>query len=63
MNNKKIIFMGTPLIAAQHLKILFENNYRIEAVFTQPPSKKNRGMKIEKSAVHQFALNNNIVLG
>jgi len=60
MNNKKIIFMGTPLIAAQHLKILFENNYRIEAVFTQPPSKKNRGMKIEKSAVHQFALNNNI---
>ena len=60
MNNKKIIFMGTPLIAAQHLKILFDNNYQIEAVFTQPPRKKNRGMKIEKSAVHQFALNNNM---
>jgi len=60
MKNKKIIFMGTPEIAAQHLHILIENNLNIVAVFTQPPRKKNRGMRIEKSDVHQIADKNNI---
>ena len=48
MKDKKIIFMGTPDIAAQHLNILIENNLNIVGVFTQPPRKKNRGMRIEK---------------
>ena len=60
MKNKKIIFMGTPDIAAQHLNILIENNLNIVGVFTQPPRKKNRGMRIEKSDVHQIADKNNI---
>ena len=60
MKNKKIIFMGTPNIAAQHLNILIENNLNIVGVFTQPPRKKNRGMRIEKSDVHQIAYKNNI---
>ena len=60
MKNKKIIFMGTPEIAAQHLHILIENNLNIVGVFTQPPRKKNRGMRIEKSDVHQIADKNNI---
>ena len=55
MKNKKIIFMGTPDIAAQHLNILTENNLNIVGIFTQPPRKKNRGMRIEKSDVHQIA--------
>ena len=60
MKNKKIIFMGTPNIAAQHLNILIENNLNIVGIFTQPPRKKNRGMRIEKSDVHQIAYKNNI---
>jgi len=60
MIDKKIIFMGTPDIAAQHLNILIENNLNIVGVFTQPPRKKNRGMRIEESAVHQIANKNNI---
>ncbi len=60
MKNKKIIFMGTPEIAAQHLHILIENNLNIVGVFTQPPRKKNRGMRIKKSDVHQIADKNNI---
>ena len=43
MNNKKIIFIGTPDIAAQHLNVLIKKNLNIVAVFTQPPRKKNRG--------------------
>ncbi len=60
MKDKKIIFMGTPDIAAQHLNILIENNFNIVSVFTQPPRKKNRGMRIEKSNVQQIADKNNI---
>ena len=60
MKNKKIIFMGTPKIAAQHLNVLIENNLNIVGIFTQPPRKKNRGMRIEKSDVHQIADKNNI---
>ena len=60
MIEKKIIFMGTPDIAAQHLNILIENNLNIVGVFTQPPRKKNRGMRIEKSDVQQIADKNNI---
>ena len=60
MKDKKIIFMGTPDIAAQHLNILIETNFNIVGVFTQPPRKKNRGMRIEKSDVHQIAEKNDI---
>ncbi len=60
MRDKKIIFMGTPDIAAQHLNVLIENNLNVVGVFTQPPRKKNRGMRVEKSDVHQIADKNNI---
>ena len=60
MNDKKIIFMGTPDIAAQHLQYLLDNNINIVGVFTQPPRKKNRGMNIEESPVHQIAKKNNL---
>ena len=60
MNDKKIIFMGTPDIAAQHLQYLLDNSINIVGVFTQPPRKKNRGMNIEESPVHQIAKKNNL---
>ena len=40
MKDKKIIFMGTPNIAAEHLKFLIKHNLNIVGVFTQPPRKK-----------------------
>jgi methionyl-tRNA formyltransferase len=60
MQDKKIIFMGTPRIAAHHLNCLIENNLNLVGVFTQPPKKKNRGMHIKESDVHQIANKNNI---
>ena len=60
MENKKIIFMGTPSISLSHLKSLLNHNYKIESVFTQPPRKKNRGMQIQQSPVHKFCLENKI---
>lgn len=49
---EKIIFMGTPHFAVPILKSLYVSNYKIETVYTQPPKKKSRGQKVEKSAVH-----------
>ena len=60
MNDKKIIFMGTPHLAAQHLEHLIDNSLNIIGVFTQPPRKKNRGMRIEENPVHQIAKKNNL---
>ncbi len=60
MNNKKIIFMGTPQIATQYLNNLLQNHISIFAVFTQPPKKKSRGMILNKSPVHILAEKNNI---
>ncbi len=60
MTNKKIIFMGSPKIASDYLESLIQNNFFISAVFSQPPKKKSRGMKIIESDVHQTANKNNI---
>ncbi|MDB3903696.1 methionyl-tRNA formyltransferase [Candidatus Pelagibacter sp.] len=48
---KKIVFMGTPLFAVPILKSLYEKNYIIPAVYTQPPKKSQRGQKINKSPI------------
>jgi methionyl-tRNA formyltransferase len=60
MLNKRVIFMGTPKISSIYLDSLIRNNYNIISVYSQPPRKKGRGMKIEKSLVHQLALSKNI---
>ena len=62
MKDKKIIFMGSPKIASDYLEALIENNFIISAVFSQPPKKKSRGMKIIESEVHQLANKNNIII-
>jgi len=56
----KIIFMGTPHFAVPALKKIYESKIDLVAVYSQPPRKSNRGMKIEKSPVHEFADNNNL---
>lgn len=62
MKNKKIIFYGTPEIAAYQLEQLHSNKYNIIAVVTQPDKPSGRGQKINYSAVKQYALNNNLPL-
>jgi methionyl-tRNA formyltransferase len=56
----KVVFMGTPQFAVSALKKICESEVDIIAVYSQPPRKSNRGMKIEKSPVHEFADNNNL---
>ncbi|MDA9638050.1 methionyl-tRNA formyltransferase [Candidatus Pelagibacter sp.] len=57
---KKIVFMGTPLFAVPILKSLYEKNYIITAVYTQPPKKSQRGQKINKSPIQTAAEDCNI---
>ena len=56
----KIIFMGTPEFAVPVLKELIKKNLDIAHVYTQPPKKSNRGLKIEKTPVHLEAEKNNL---
>ena len=56
----KVVFMGTPQFAVPALKKICESEMDIVAVYSQPPRKSNRGMKIEKSPVHEFADDNNL---
>ena len=57
---KKIVFMGTSLFAVPILKSLYEKNYIIPAVYTQPPKKSQRGQKINNSPIQTEAERHNI---
>lgn len=52
----KILFMGTPDFAEQSLKALYDNEFNVIGVFTQPDKPKNRGMKLTMSPVKELAL-------
>lgn len=52
----RIIFAGTPHFAAAALQALFNNNYKIVAVLTQPDRPSGRGMQLQSSPVKQLAL-------
>ncbi len=54
--------MGTPEIALVYLKSLIESNQNVAAVFSQPPRKKDRGMILKESPVHQFAKEKGITI-
>ena len=56
----KIIFMGTPEFSVPILESLHQSNHKIIEVYTQPPTKKNRGQKVHFSPVHIFSKQNNI---
>lgn len=55
-----IVFMGTPDFAVPTLEQLSKSNVTIKQVYSQPPKKSNRGMKLEKSPVQLFAEKNNL---
>ena len=56
-----IVFMGTPHFAVPILKKIVEK-YKINSVFTQPPSKSNRGQKYIKSPIHKCAEELNLAI-
>ena len=57
---KKIVFMGTPLFAVPILKSILSKGYNIPLVYTQPPSKSDRGHKVSKSPIHTFCNENDL---
>ena len=56
----KIIFMGTSIFCVPILKSLYQNDYDISVVFTQPPQKSHRGQKINKSPIQSISETLNI---
>ena len=56
----RIVFMGTPDIAATCLNKLLSENMQIVGVYTQPDRPKGRGMKLQFSPVKEVALQHNI---
>ena len=58
----KIIFMGTPDFAVTILKEVYESQHKILEIYTQPPKKKNRGLKIQNSPIHDYANKLNILV-
>ncbi len=47
--------MGTPMFSVPILKSLYQNGYPVSDVYTQPPQKSQRGMKILKSPIQGIA--------
>ena len=47
--------MGTPEFSVPILKSIYENSFSIEAVYTQPPQKSQRGQKVKKSPINDLA--------
>ena len=56
----RVVFMGTPDIAATCLKKILEDGFEVVGVYTQPDRPKGRGMKMVFSSVKEVALANNI---
>ena len=52
----RIVFMGTPEIAADCLRSLLDNGFDVVGVYTQPDRPKGRGMKLVFSPVKEVAL-------
>ena len=62
MATLRLIFAGTPKIAASHLGSIIESQHQILAVYTQPDRPSGRGQKVVSSPVKQLAEKNGIRL-
>ena len=56
----RVVFMGTPDIAATCLSKILEEGCQVVGVYTQPDRPKNRGMKLAFSPVKELALHNGL---
>ncbi len=58
----RVVFMGTPDIAATCLKKIIADGFEVVGVYTQPDRPKNRGMKLSYSPVKEVALEQGIAV-
>lgn len=58
--DKKIIFMGTPIFAAEILKRLLAEGYKIDLVVSQPDKKVGRKQVVTPTPVKEVAVQNGI---
>ena len=56
----RVVFMGTPDIAATCLKKILSDGFHVVGVYTQPDRPKNRGMKLAFSPVKEVAVANDL---
>ena len=56
----RVVFMGTPDIAATCLEKIIADGFEVVGVYTQPDRPKNRGHKLMASPVKEVALANNL---
>ena len=56
----RVVFMGTPDIAATCLKKIIADGFEVVGVYTQPDRPRGRGMKMVFSPVKELALQHNI---
>ena len=55
-----IIFMSSSEFGLPTLQKIVGSKNKIVAVYTQPPKKSGRGLKVNKSVIHQYAEQNNL---
>lgn len=60
MEKQRIVFMGTPDFAVATLQALLDADANVVGVITAPDRKAGRGMKLQPSAVKQFAVKNGL---
>ncbi len=58
----RVVFMGTPDIAATCLKKIIADGFQVVGVYTQPDRPKGRGMKLVCSPVKEVATQNGIAV-
>jgi len=59
-NSLRIVFMGTPEFAVATLDALLKSRHQVVGVVTVPDKPANRGLKLQASAVKEFALKHNL---
>jgi methionyl-tRNA formyltransferase len=63
MNNSlSIVFMGTPEFAVASLDALVKSSHKVVAVVTAPDRPASRGLKLQQSAVKEYAIKNNLLV-
>jgi methionyl-tRNA formyltransferase len=58
----RIVFMGTPEFAVASLDALVHSNHKVVAVVTAPDRPASRGLKLQQSAVKEYAVKNNLLV-
>ena len=59
-NNLSIVFMGTPEFAVPSLDALVKSRHKVLAVITAPDRPASRGLRLQQSAVKEYALQHNL---